>query len=89
MVNEAVHQRTQQDERWNDVVAAWAVQLTDVLGADVMRELTRFARMEVPGAQVTIRRTRDGLTAQVTGPIVGGQRRDVTLEFVEELIRES
>lgn len=41
-----------------------------------------------PGAQVTIRRTRDGLTAQVTGPIVGG-RRDVTFELVEELIKDT
>jgi len=37
---------------------------------------------------VTIRRTRDGLTAQVTGPIVGG-RRDVTFELVEELIKDT
>jgi hypothetical protein len=85
---EPIH-ATQGSDGWDEVVAVWAMQLAHVLGADVMRELTRFTRMEVPGAQVTIRRTRDGLTAQVTGPIVGGRRRDVTLELVEELIRDT
>lgn len=89
MVCEPVHDGLQPEERRHDVVATWAVRLADVLGADVMREITHFARMDVPGAQITIRRTRDGLTAQVTGPIVGGRCRELTREFVEELIEES
>ena len=86
MVCEPVHDEAPPDERRHDVIAIWAAHLAHELGADVVRELTRFARMSAPGAQITIRRTRDGLTAQVTGPIVGGRPKEMTLELIEELI---
>jgi hypothetical protein len=78
-------------EQAHDVVVfgAWAIHLAQVLGADVMQELTTFARMDVPGAQITIRRTRGGLTAQLTGPVVGGPPREPTPEFMQELIQET
>lgn len=72
----------------DSAMAVWAETLADSLGAQVLKELTRFAREATPGAMLTIRRTRDGVTAQFTGAIVGGTPQEVTLEFVEEMIEE-
>ena len=51
----------------------WAAELVVTLGAEVLGELARFSRATGPGAMITIRRTRDGFTAQVTGAIVSGR----------------
>jgi len=51
----------------------WMASLLSILGAEVLGELRRFSKAAGPGAMITIRRTRDGFTAQVTGAIVGGR----------------
>jgi hypothetical protein len=89
VAREPFHDESYADERRHHVVSIWAVHLARELGAEVAGELTRFVRSDAPGAQITIRRTRDGLTAQVTGPIVGGRPREMTLELIEELMEDS
>ena len=49
-----------------------------IIGAEVLYQLTRFSKEAAPGAMLTIRCTRDGFTAQVTGPIVGGSATPLT-----------
>lgn len=69
------------------ILARWASTVADALGSDVLFELTGFVKSAGPGAMVTIRCTRDGFTAQVTGPIVGGKVRslaDVVVLMDEE-----
>jgi hypothetical protein len=65
-----------------DVLARWADAIAVTLGADVLLELVGFARTAGAGAMMTIRCTRDGFTAQVTGPIIGGRVRALSDEVV-------
>ena len=66
----------------------WAASFTSLVGADVLKELATFARTAGTGSMLTIRCTRDGFTAQTTGPIVGGRvatTPDDVLELAAEL----
>lgn len=67
----------------------WAGELVNVLGTRVVRSLAEFARDAEPGAMLTVRCTRDGFTAQTTGPIVGGRPEPLTLDAIEMLTREA
>jgi len=80
---------TDQGQELRDALARWAAAVAEVLGTDVLRELLAFSRTAGPGAMITIRRTRDGFTAQVTAPIVGGPPRPVTPDSIEELMPET
>jgi hypothetical protein len=79
---------SQRPDDLQGALGTWAASLVQILGPDVIRELARFARTTDVGGMITVRRTRDGFTAQVTGPIVGGGQQRVTPEFVQKLIRE-
>jgi hypothetical protein len=46
--------------------------LLSFLGVEVLRELKWFSRAARPGSMITIRRTREGFTSQVTDAIIGG-----------------
>lgn len=61
----------------------WAAALLGTLGSEVLRELGRFARGAGPGSMITIRRTRDGFTAQVTGAIVGGRPAPISPDLIQ------
>ena len=63
-------------------LAQWAAALLTVMGAQVLAELGRFSRGAGPGAMITIKRTRDGFTAQVTGAIVGGGAEPLTADAI-------
>lgn len=67
----------------------WAGELVNVLGTRVMRSLAQFSRDAEPGAMLTVRCTRDGFTAQTTGPIVGGRPEPLTLDAIDILTREA
>ena len=60
----------------------WAASFVALVGADVIRELASFSREAGPGSMITIRCNRDGFTAQVTGPIVGGRSQLMTPEAI-------
>lgn len=60
----------------------WAAELVVTLGAEVLGELARFSRATAPGAMITIRRTRDGFTAQVTGGIVSGRAKTLDVDSI-------
>ena len=62
----------------------WAVGMLSALGTEVLQELGRFSREAGPGSMITIRRTRGGFTAQVTGAIVAGHRA-LTPESIREM----
>lgn len=66
----------------------WAASLIAVLGSEVLGELGRFSRIPGPGATLTIRRTRDGFTAQVTGAIVGGRVEPLTPDSIRSIVVE-
>ena len=70
------------------LLAGWAGNLVRTLGPEVVRELSRFVGTTRAGGMITVRRTRDGFTAQVTGPIVGGGSADLTVEVARELERD-
>jgi hypothetical protein len=67
----------------------WAFALASVFGVEVLRELGGFSRAAGPGAMITIKRTRDGFTAQVTGAIVGGRGVPVTVGELESITLET
>ena len=69
-------------------VTRWISRLTQIVGLEVLHQLTRFSREATPGAMLTIRCTRDGFTAQTTGAIVGGSARPLTREAADELLQE-
>jgi hypothetical protein len=62
--------------------------LLTTLGTEVLGELGRFSRAAGPGAMITIRRTHDGFTAQVTGSIVGGRPEPLSLQAIHGLTTE-
>ena len=66
----------------------WAVTLLNVMGVGVLGELGRFSRSAGPGAMITIKRTRDGFTAQVTGAIVGGGAEPLSVDAIQMLTVE-
>ena len=67
----------------------WAVTLIELVGIRVLQTLAEFSRTAGPGSMITIKRTRDGFTAQVTGPIVGGPPEPINMRslttFMEEI----
>ena len=71
-----------------ETLGRWAASLGDRLGLEVLREIAEFSKDAGPGAMLTIRHTRDGFTAQVTGAIVGGPPMPLTSEVIEELMRK-
>lgn len=60
--------------------------LADAIGLRVLVELAAFARQAQSGAMLTIRRTRDGFTAQTTGQIVGGKPQPLTHQAIRDLL---
>ena len=70
-----------------DALGRWIAALVEVLGLRVMTELVEFASDSEPGAMITIRHTRDGFTAQVTGSIVGGHPQPLTPQAIRALVR--
>ena len=79
----------EQNDGMLSTLGTWASRLLEVLGAQVVAELSRFARDAGPGAMITIRRTRDGFTAQVTGAIVGGGPAELSPQAIRALILEA
>lgn len=67
----------------------WAASLLTAFGAEVLGELTRFSRGAGPGAMITIRRTREGFTAQITGAIVGGRAEPLTPDSIRSIVLEA
>jgi len=67
----------------------WFLAVSDALGARVIQSVTDFARTAEPGAMLTVRRTRDGFTAQTTGSIVGGAPEPFTLDAIDAITREA
>jgi hypothetical protein len=61
----------------------WTASFTALVGPDVLKELANFARTAGAGSMLTIRCTRDGFTAQTTGPIVGGRVATTPDEVIE------
>ena len=70
------------------VLGRWAASVLGSLGPNVLRELGRFTQLAGSGAMITIRRNRDGFTAQVTGPIVGGTTEPLTAMAIWAMTRE-
>ena len=70
------------------VLGRWAASVLGSLGPNVLRELGRFTQLAGSGAMITIRRNRDGFTAQVTGPIVGGATEPLTPAAIWAMTRE-
>jgi hypothetical protein len=66
----------------------WVGRVADIVGIDALLALAAFGRSAQPGAMLTIKCTRDGFTAQVTGPIVGGAPQPLTTDGIDELIEE-
>jgi hypothetical protein len=66
----------------------WAASFATLVGADVVRELAAFSRGAAPGSMITVRCNREGFTAQVTGPIVGGRGRLLTPEQIIDIANE-
>jgi len=75
-------------ESMQRTLGRWAATLLERVGTHVLQTLTEFSRSAGPGSMITIKRTRDGFTAQVTGPIVGGTPEPVTVESLTTLVEE-
>lgn len=77
-------------EAWSEsmqrALGRWAVRLAELVGAPVLQSLTEFSRSAGPGSMITIKRTHDGFTAQVTGPIVAGASEPATVEMLSTLM---
>lgn len=69
-----------------DALGRWAATFVAAVGAGVLRELTSFSRAARPGSMITIKCTRDGFTAQVTGSIVGGRPLPLTAAEVAAIV---
>jgi len=69
---------------WSDsmqrIFARWAATLAELVGVRILQTLTEFSRSAGPGSMITIKRTGDGFTAQVTGPIVKGTPEPLTMD---------
>jgi hypothetical protein len=73
-------------EMMTDALWRWTASLGESFGVQVLTELVAFTNEAEPGAMLTIRRTRDGFTAQTTGRIVGGQPQPLTPQAIRDLL---
>ena len=81
-------ERSAVDDANLGALGRWAASLILVLGAEVLAELGHFSRVAVPGSTITIRRTRDGFTAQITGAVVGGRAEPLTPDSIRSIVVE-
>jgi hypothetical protein len=66
----------------------WGTTLAGLVGIPILQTITEFSRSAEPGSMITIKRTRDGFTAQVTGPIVGGVHEAFTMNSLSSFLEE-
>jgi hypothetical protein len=66
----------------------WVVTLATLLGTDVVEALSAFAREASEGSALLVRCNGRGFEAQVSGPIVRGEPRLLSMEALETLARD-
>jgi hypothetical protein len=66
----------------------WAARFAQAVGLRVLHQLIVFSRNATPGSMITIKCTREGFTAQVTGSIVGGRSAPISQAEMRDLMED-
>jgi hypothetical protein len=76
------------DEDVMHELGRWVITLATLLGTDVVEALSTFAREASEGSAFLVRCNGDGFEAQVSGPIVRGEPRLLSVDALSSLARD-